>query len=125
MPSPRYSKEKGREWESDIVDYLIANGVPHAERRRLNGVNDRGDVAGIPSVVIEAKHERSYALPSWLREATRERDNDHADIGVVWARQNRVPGAENGFIIMDPATFLRMLRGLGYIAGDNTGGMIP
>lgn len=110
MPSIRYSKAKGRSFENDVVDYLIANGYPDAERRRLCGAQDKGDIAGVPLACIEAKHEKSYKLPEWLREANAEAINANAPIGVVWARQNGKPGAENGFVIMSPNTFLLLLK---------------
>lgn len=46
------SKRKGTSWESAIVQFLKENGVAHAERRALAGNADRGDIAGIPGVVI-------------------------------------------------------------------------
>ena len=45
------SRRKGTAWESALVDYLIGKGWPHAERRALNGCNDKGDIAGLPGVV--------------------------------------------------------------------------
>lgn len=112
MASTTYSKTKGRAWESAVVQYLNQNGFPYAERRRLNGVQDRGDIAGFPGLVIEAKHERSYKLPEWIREAERERVNDNAELGVVWARQNGVPFAGSGFVIMSGDMFLRILKNM-------------
>lgn len=110
MGSTAYSKAKGRVWESAVVQYLNQNGFPYAERRRLNGVLDRGDIAGFPGLVIEAKHEKTYKLPEWVREAERERDNDHAEYGVVWARQNGSPFAGAGFVIMSGQQFLTILN---------------
>jgi hypothetical protein len=116
MASPQYSKTKGREWENDVVGYLARNGFPYAERRRLAGASDKGDIAGIPGVVIECKHERSYKLPEWVREAEAETTNAGANFGVVWARQNGKPGAENGFIIMTPSTLMHLLKEAGYLS---------
>lgn len=111
MASTTYSKAKGRAWEAALCEYLERNGFPYAERRRLNGIQDRGDIAGFPGLVIEAKHEKSYKLPEWVREAERERDNDKAEMGVVWARQNGHPDPGEGFVIMSGAQFLAMLKG--------------
>jgi len=47
------ARAKGTAWETAIVGYLRGRGAPHAERRALNGSNDRGDIAGIPGLVIE------------------------------------------------------------------------
>ena len=43
---PSTAKSKGLETESAWVEFLVDNGVPFAERRRLNGVEDRGDISG-------------------------------------------------------------------------------
>jgi hypothetical protein len=110
VPNPRYSKAKGRSFENEVVDYLVVNGYPDAERRRLSGAQDKGDIAGVALTCIEAKHERSYKLPEWLREANTEAINANVPIGVVWARQNGKTGAGNGFVIMSPATFLLLLK---------------
>lgn len=46
------SKAKGTSAESAVTTYLQTMGFIHAERRSLNGIHDRGDIAGIPGVVI-------------------------------------------------------------------------
>lgn len=48
------AKAAGRSWESEIVAALQRHGWPHAERRRLEGRHDRGDIAGVVGVVIVA-----------------------------------------------------------------------
>lgn len=113
--TPQGAKAKGRTWENDVVEWLIDQGVLHAERRRLAGAADKGDIAGIPGVVIECKHEKAYDPVGWVREAVLEAINAKADIGVVFARQIRRPGAENGLIMMTPGMFMRLLRQAGYV----------
>ena len=60
----RVSREraKGTAWESALVKWLRANGFPHAERRALHGAHDKGDITGIPGLVIEAKHAARVEL---------------------------------------------------------------
>ncbi len=108
------SRRKGSAWETAIVDYLRARGWPYVERRALGGNKDRGDVAGIPGCVIEAKNAKTINLAGWLDEANTERDNDHADLGVVWfKRRGRTdPGA--AYVLMDGDTFIRLLTYAGY-----------
>jgi hypothetical protein len=108
------NKRKGTSWESSIVDTLRANGWPYAERRAMNGSKDRGDVAGLPGVVIEAKNARAIVLGAWLDEANVERDNDHADLGVVWFKRRGKVDAGAGYVLMDGRTFARLLTGAGY-----------
>lgn len=119
MSSTTYSKVKGRVWETDIVKYLQAAGFKHAERRRLAGARDRGDIAGFPGLVIEAKNETPYRIPEWLREAEQERINDNAEWCVVWARRKGKPDPADGFVIMTGKQFLGMLLdGWGDYVGD-------
>lgn len=108
------SKRKGTAWESAIVDYLRGAGWRHAERRATAGAHDRGDVAGLPGVVIEAKNEARIDLPGWLREAEAERVNDGADIGVVWAKRRGSASAALGYVVMTGEQFVTLLRSAGY-----------
>lgn len=80
------SKIKGTAHETEIVKYLNGIGFTEAERRALAGVLDKGDIAGLRGVVIEAKAEGVYDIPGWLREASIERENAGAWLGVVWAK---------------------------------------
>jgi hypothetical protein len=115
MPSPAYSKSKGRLWENAIVAFLDEMIAEETERRRLSGVNDKGDIAGIRNVVIEAKNERTYKIPEWIREAVREAGNARADLGVVWFRLNGKPKARDGVVVMRPQDFLMLLAKAGYV----------
>lgn len=76
-------KRKGRTAEQAVVDLARRNGWPHAERRRLEGIQDRGDIAGMPGVVVEVKSGARLDLPGWLRETERERVADGADYGLL------------------------------------------
>ena len=111
------SKDKGRRWETAIVTYLRANGVPHAERRIAGDTKDRGDIAGLIGVVIEAKDVTKMELGSWVDEAEQERAHDGADLAVVWHHRRGRGLARDGFVTMDGATFVGLLRAAGYIAG--------
>lgn len=96
---------------------LIEEGVPHAERRALNSTKDRGDVAGIPGVVIEAKNEAKTKLGEWLNEAEVERSNAGAVVGVVWHKRRGIASPLGGYVTMTGAQFVRLLREAGYIEG--------
>lgn len=115
------SKAKGTLWESAIVTYLRSNGVPHAERRALAGTLDRGDIAGIPGVVIEAKSAARLDLAGWLAEAECERDNDHATHGIVWAKRTGKTSAADGYVLMTGAALVQLLTEAGYIAPTGRG----
>lgn len=107
-------KAKGTKWESRIVDYLRANGYPHAERRTLNGTADRGDINAAPGLVIEAKNQARHSFAEWLDEANAEAFNARADVGLVWAHRRGKASAGDGFVVMDGVTAVRLLRMAGF-----------
>lgn len=110
------ARAKGTRWESAIVDYLRTNGVPHAERRALSGTQDRGDIAGLPGVVIEAKNARTADLAGWVDEAEVERNNARAELAVVWHHRRGKASPADGYVTMSGATLVHLLRAAGYIA---------
>lgn len=103
------AKAKGTAWESRIVDALRAAGFAQAERRSLNGVSDRGDIAGVVGTVIEAKNCARTELATWVDEAEIEAANDDARYGVVWHHRRGRAAPEGGFVTMSGAVFLRLL----------------
>lgn len=76
------SRAKGTAAESAVVDFLSLQW-PNVERRALSGAKDRGDIAGIPGVVIEVKAAARLEIPAWLRELEVEIANDDADTGLL------------------------------------------
>lgn len=80
------AKIKGTAAESAAVLFLREHGWPHAERLALQGALDRGDITGTPGIVWEVKNCVDYNLPGWLAEAETERENAHADHGIVIAK---------------------------------------
>lgn len=104
------AKKAGTSWESEIVKTLIDYGFPHAERRRLSGAADRGDIAGVPGVVIEAKNTKGHDLAGAVDEANVEALNASARIGVAWLKRRGKSSPLDGYVCMDGATFLRLLQ---------------
>lgn len=68
------SKQKGTTAEREVVRYL-QQWWPAAERRALSGNKDKGDVAGIPGVVVEVKAAKAQQLAAWKRETLVESAN--------------------------------------------------
>lgn len=97
-------------WETAIVRYLQEQGFRYAERRRMNGIHDRGDIAGLPGVVIEAKNVARFTLSEWADEATIEAVNDASKIGVIWAHRPRKSSPGDGYVIMNGSTFIELLK---------------
>lgn len=71
------SKAKGTTAEREVVRYL-QQWWPAAERRALSGNKDKGDVAGIPGLVIEVKAAARPMLAAWERETLTEMANAEA-----------------------------------------------
>jgi hypothetical protein len=105
-------KKKGTAAEVAVIAFLRANGFPRAERRALAGTQDRGDVAGIPGVVIEIKNHQTAQLAAWIDEALRESGADTPDyeLGVVWHKRARKGSPGDWYISMDAWTFLDFLK---------------
>ena len=107
------SKAKGTAWESAIVTFLTERW-PHVERRALAGSKDRGDVMGLPGVVIEAKSAARLELSEWAKETAAEVANANARIGVTWIKRRGKTSAADGFVIMDGHTFAYLLKEAGW-----------
>lgn len=102
------SRRKGTQHETAIVNYLRELGYD-AERLRLSGRDDEGDVVAKCDdvrVVIEAKAERSIDLASYVDEARRERDNyckkrglDPATVDAVAVVKRRNKGIAEAYVV--------------------------
>lgn len=108
------AKQKGTTAETAVVSHLKAKGFQYVERRTLNGQFDRGDIAGIPGIVIEVKNHREMDLAGWLKEAEREKANDHADHGVVWHKKRGTTNAGEWYVTMTGESFAELLKAAGY-----------
>lgn len=84
------SRARGTAAETVVVRYL-QNWWPAAERRALSGNKDKGDVAGIPGVVIEVKAAQRLELAAWRRETWQEMENAGAKHCVLVVKRPRKP----------------------------------
>ena len=86
-------KGLGTAHETDIVNWLRANGWRHATRRPLSGGKDTGDVRLSETVpfTIEAKTAKKttdrMAVGTWLRELSEEILNSESLSGAVVYKQ--------------------------------------
>lgn len=103
------SKAKGTAAETAVVNYLREQGWACVERRTLAGAHDKGDIAGVPDTVIEVKACKTLDLAAWVREANTERDNAGVEYGVVWAKRRGTTDPGDWYVVMDGATFTRLL----------------
>lgn len=93
------SRRRGTSWEREVVEWLREQGYPHAERRQLDGKGDRGDIAGLPGVVIQCKNTAVAALGEGMKELEEQMQNDHATFGFVALRRKRY-GTSRSYAIM-------------------------
>lgn len=114
------SKAKGRSAENAIVEWLREHGFPHAERRRMAGIHDRGDIAGVPGLVIEAKNAERIDLAGWTDEAVREARMD--EYPVVWAKRRGRSSPGQWYVIMTGLDFTEMFRELKGVKDDDSTG---
>jgi len=91
----RAAKAKGRDAENAVVEYLRKQGIP-AERRRLMGVADLGDISGMLGVVIEVKNEKKIRLAGYIEELKQE--VDHADQVLHYPMPK--PGSHKGVVVI-------------------------
>lgn len=108
------ARAKGTTWENAVTVFLRANGWPWAERRALAGNRDRGDVSGIPGVVIEAKAAKTIRLADWLKELDVEMVNDHATTGALFVKRIGKTGGADGFIVMHPTVWADLMKRAGH-----------
>ena len=104
------SKQRGTAAETAVVRYLNANGFPHAERRALAGVNDKGDISGLPGVVIEVKSCKRIELAAWVDELGVEMRNAGAYIGAVVAKRRGTTDVGEWYAVLPVAVLVELLR---------------
>lgn len=112
------SKQKGTLAESAVVQFLQETW-PAAERRALAGVNDKGDVSGIPDIVIEVKNQKTYKIAEWLKETEAEKKNANAKHGFLVVKPNGVgvSRTQNWWVVLTLAELVELLKEAGFAQG--------
>lgn len=103
------AKARGTAAERAVVEYLRSRGWPYAERRALNGARDRGDVAGVPSTVIEVKNEARVTLADYADETRVEQRNDGARYGAAWFKRRGTTNPGRWYVLLDGENFTTLL----------------
>jgi hypothetical protein len=104
------SKRTGTVAESLVVSFLKGHGFRYAERRALAGVNDCGDVTGIPGVVVEVKAHRELKLAEWMDETEAERKNAHAVLAACWHKRRGKGSPGEWYVTMTGDQFVELLK---------------
>lgn len=108
------AKAAGSSWEKDICEYLISEGWRDTERRRLEGKNDRGDIAGIYDVCIEAKNVSAISLATILDETEVEGKNANASVAAAWIKRRGRSSPAAAYVVMSGERFAALLKKAGY-----------
>lgn len=108
------SKRKGTAAETAVVNYLHEHGYPCAERRALAGINDRGDIAGIPDVCIEIKSCARTELAAWIDELSIEMINARAHTGAVVHKRRGKGDPAEWFATMRFEDYVDLINRAGY-----------
>lgn len=118
---PKVAKAKGVETENFFVEFLKKIGIVNAERRRLNGALDKGDISGwvrqdgSKNVCVEVKSGAVLSIPEWIKEYKAETVNAGADVGFVAVRPKGKPDPSTWWAIMQMDDFIELLREAGYM----------
>lgn len=108
------SKQKGTAAETAVVRWLLTKRKGSIERRSLNGANDRGDITGIPNVVIEVKNHARMELSQWVKELEVEMVNDSAEQGVVIHKRRGTTDVGSWYATMPVSVWYNLLEKAGY-----------
>jgi hypothetical protein len=112
---PSTAKAKGRAVENALVDWLRARGLD-AERRRLAGSADKGDISGLPGVCVEVKSGGGkLQIPQWLRETETERMNAGADVGVLVIRPRGATDPASWWAVQPLLEWVELAQKAGYL----------
>jgi hypothetical protein len=108
------AKQKGTAAETAVVNWLKGLGRKHVERRSLNGTSDRGDIAGIPCVVLEVKNCAKMELSKWVSELEVEIKNDGAEVGAVIHKKRGTTNVGDWYATMPASLWYELINKAGY-----------
>ena len=103
-------KRKGSQFERDVVAYLRLAGFPQAARTLAGASEDRGDISGVASAVLECKFAARIDLAGWLAEARLEAE--HAGLGrfAVIAKRRGVADVAESYAVVPLWLLAELLR---------------
>jgi hypothetical protein len=93
-------KRKGSAAELAVAKWLRKLGWIHAERSRAGWQDDRGDIDGMPGVVVEVKNEKRIDIPGYLRELEVEMENAKAWTGTVIIKRRGSTNVDDWYAVM-------------------------
>ena len=104
------AKQKGSQFERDVVKYLQEHGFPLAERRYGAGLReDKGDIRGVP-VTLECKNHAQISLSQFLDEALIEAKHAGTRLGAAVIKR-RGKGTKDAYVVMSLEQYTELLKG--------------
>jgi len=110
-------RQKGTRLERAVADYLAAAlSDDRVDRMPLHGKGDRGDIAGVRTVMgekvaVEVKNHARLNLAGWVTEAETEAGNADAALGVVIHKRVGKGKPADQYVTMSLASFAVLLGG--------------
>lgn len=102
--------ERGTRWETTVVTYLQDNGLPGAERRRLRGKRDAGDLTGVPGWVIGCKDEQRIDLAGYMDELAGQAVNSGREEWAAEVVKRRRRPVGDAYVVMPLWQFTMLLK---------------
>lgn len=103
------SKRRGSAFERDFVSWLREQGWPDAERRVSEGINDRGDVAGVKGWTLELKATKHADLGTAMGETEREAKKA-GTLRYALVKKRRNKSCDEAFVILPAWLWAEMVR---------------
>jgi Holliday junction resolvase len=103
-------RRKGSAFECQVVNYLRSAGFPQAAKTLAGASADRGDIQGLPGLVLECKSHRALNLAGWLAEARKEAENAGLTRFAVIAKRRGVADVAEAYAVMPLRLLAELLR---------------
>lgn len=91
---------KGSAFETACIEYMRQNGFPYAERRVPTGARDKGDLGGVPGLMLEFKNHKLIDLAGFMDEVKAETEHAHAHIGAAVIKRRNF-GVDRAYFVME------------------------
>ena len=78
----------------------------------VQGELDRGDIAGLPGVMLECKDHGTISLSDIRKEVARQVDNDDAFLGLACIKQRGKSSPEDAYWLIDARHVPAVIRAL-------------
>lgn len=112
---PNANKQKGRRAELAVGRWLVEQGWQYAEPTRRSGwSDDRGDIDGIPGVLVEVKDAQQWRREEWIAELEAEMVNARCQVGTVVVKRRGQSDVGEWYALLPARVLFRLIRDAGY-----------